>query len=549
MASLLKRSLLILGFVLVAAVAVQAVHTTARHDWDSASIESLVEQAIATDEARARGEVEAEVDMSNTVDASTMGFSMSLARRDAHYAGAAYCALSKPDLIKEWKCDACKNAPRITELTVFAATTARGFVGYDENRKQIMVAFSGTPGKSILTWLANLNAVPKPVPSLCSGCSAHSGFYNGYLSVRTPILEAVKALRGKYSSAKVELIGHSLGGAQSYIAMADFAAQGIPLAPIHHTYGSPRAGNPAFATHVTGLAGTTYRVVHNADLVPHVPPMFFKYIKLGGKRYSYRHPATEVFENKAGATTVCSAGDGEDKKCPRNKVPVSIKDHLMYLGVSFETHGCGYDGKALELLGEQLHLSKLWPGAPRGATGADMMEEITDKPAPPKSAFEKLKDKAGDLYNKGKDAVKTGVGKVKETGKKIVDGAKTVGQKVVNGTKSGLAKLREAGKVGLAKLTGKNKATPQMNNFVGPSNTSGKKPKTSKPKTPKTPKTPKAKTSSTKKPKTSSKTSKKPTHTSSKPKTDKPKKPKTNKSKKPKTGKKPETTDKPSENK
>jgi len=39
-----------------------------------------------------------------------------------------------------------------------------------------------------------------------------------------------------------------------------------------YNYGSPRVGNWAYSSKVDGLFAAIYRVVHNADIVPHVPP-------------------------------------------------------------------------------------------------------------------------------------------------------------------------------------------------------------------------------------------------------------------------------------
>lgn len=44
------------------------------------------------------------------------------------------------------------------------------------------------------------------------------------------------------------------------------------------TFGSPRVGNPAFSNWFDGamnLGTYSARVVHNKDIVPHLPPMSF----------------------------------------------------------------------------------------------------------------------------------------------------------------------------------------------------------------------------------------------------------------------------------
>ncbi len=48
-----------------------------------------------------------------------------------------------------------------------------------------------------------------------------------------------------------------------------------------------QVGNPAFYQYVDAALPTSYRVTHNADPVPHLPP----------KLFGFHHLATEVFYN------------------------------------------------------------------------------------------------------------------------------------------------------------------------------------------------------------------------------------------------------------
>jgi predicted lipase len=52
-----------------------------------------------------------------------------------------------------------------------------------------------------------------------------------------------------------------------------------------HTFGSPRVGNNAFSMFVQQRVKTIWRVVHNRDIVPHVPL----------QNQNYHHVATEIF--------------------------------------------------------------------------------------------------------------------------------------------------------------------------------------------------------------------------------------------------------------
>ena len=52
-----------------------------------------------------------------------------------------------------------------------------------------------------------------------------------------------------------------------------------------HTFGQPRVGNVNLAQFMSTKINTIFIVVHNRDIVPHVP---FEWLR-------YAHPATEVF--------------------------------------------------------------------------------------------------------------------------------------------------------------------------------------------------------------------------------------------------------------
>jgi len=87
--------------------------------------------------------------------------------------------------------------------------------------------------------------------------------------------------------------------------------------------GSLRGGN---AVEVEGFsAARVYRVVHYADIVPHVPPMSF----------GYRHTVEEIwYTENSSSYTACSVKEGEDPKCSDSlTLPVSVSDHLTYLNI------------------------------------------------------------------------------------------------------------------------------------------------------------------------------------------------------------------------
>jgi len=93
------------------------------------------------------------------------------------------------------------------------------------------------------------------------------------------------------------------------------------------TFGSPRVGDKKFAAYYNNkIGGSTFRIVHWKDLVPHVPT----------KSMGYHHVAREIWYNsKSTKWTVCNSS-GEDKHCSNKKKLPSVNDHLKYMG--YRTH-------------------------------------------------------------------------------------------------------------------------------------------------------------------------------------------------------------------
>ncbi len=76
-----------------------------------------------------------------------------------------------------------------------------------------------------------------------------------------------KMLENSAQAARIWVTGHSLGGALASLAAGRLQAGGMPVHQVH-TFGSPRTANVDYCQAYTPA---TYRFVHNADIVPHVP--------------------------------------------------------------------------------------------------------------------------------------------------------------------------------------------------------------------------------------------------------------------------------------
>lgn len=74
------------------------------------------------------------------------------------------------------------------------------------------------------------------------------------------------------------------------------------------------------AQFLTTRVDSIYRVVHDRDLIPHLPPEYLE----------YRHAAYEVFFDEAFDSYVVCNNSGEDKTCSDKYSSYSIADHSFY---------------------------------------------------------------------------------------------------------------------------------------------------------------------------------------------------------------------------
>ena len=77
---------------------------------------------------------------------------------------------------------------------------------------------------------------------------------------------------GSHPVSSILNTGHSLGAALSTITGLELALR-YPSIEVHvHNFGSPRLGNENLAQFIHSRLASVLRVVHNRDLVPHLPP-------------------------------------------------------------------------------------------------------------------------------------------------------------------------------------------------------------------------------------------------------------------------------------
>ncbi|KAM0255155.1 hypothetical protein ACHAQJ_006078 [Trichoderma viride] len=248
--------------------------------------------------------------------------------RLARLVDVSYC-LGTSGIHKPFECiSRCNEFPDLTLAGTWSTGIlfgdSCGFIAVDHGSKQqrfganrnvvanerpgaIVVAFRGT--YSITNTIVDLGTLPQkyvPYPSPdhggespekpsheCTNCTVHMGFLESWKSAREAVLPELKALRAKYPSHPIQLVGHSLGGAVACLAALELKVSlGWDDVTVT-TFGEPRAGNPQFARFVddvfdldgiVDLEKRAYRrVTHADDPVPLLPPSEFGFKSHGGE--------------------------------------------------------------------------------------------------------------------------------------------------------------------------------------------------------------------------------------------------------------------------
>ncbi|KAL4573001.1 hypothetical protein LXL04_019793 [Taraxacum kok-saghyz] len=183
----------------------------------------------------------------------------------------------------------------VLELIVDVENCLQAFVGVADDLNAIIIAFRGTQETSVQNWIEDLiwKQLDSEYPGITDG-KVHHGFFNAYNNtiVRSGILDGVSRAKKVYGDIKIMVTGHSMGG-----AMAAFC--GLDLSLIYGkenvsvmTFGQPRIGNAAFASYYSEIAPNTFRITHEHDLVPHLPP-YYQHLP----HKTYHHFLREVIFN------------------------------------------------------------------------------------------------------------------------------------------------------------------------------------------------------------------------------------------------------------
>ncbi|KAH7885279.1 Alpha/Beta hydrolase protein [Phlebopus sp. FC_14] len=258
------------------------------------------------------------------------------------FARAAYC---NPGIVQGWNCgEACQAVPGFeVSLTGGDGNGIQYYyVGYWPSQNSVIVAHEGTDPTQLLSDLTDVDIVMESLdqtlfPGVASNVQVHSGFANEHAKTASTILSEVKNLISQRGASSVTSVGHSLGGALAELDCM-FMALNLPpnIAIKGVTYGTPRVGNPAWASIFDATISEFQRVNNQKDVVPIVP----------GRFLGFSHVQGEVHLISPNNAVECPGDDdATDPDCTIMTVPNildgNILDHLgPYQGIYIGTIYC-----------------------------------------------------------------------------------------------------------------------------------------------------------------------------------------------------------------
>ncbi|CAJ0933546.1 unnamed protein product, partial [Mesorhabditis belari] len=217
--------------------------------------------------------------------------------------------------------------------------TCSGYSAFSSSKNAIILGWRGSVGTYEVD-LETIDILFGKQLTFPGGSKVADFFYNAFLKLwNAGIKDDYLTLRQQNPNAEVWVTGHSLGAAMSALCAGYLAqlglADGNKIKLI--TYGEPRNGDKDYATLINTKIPYSYRVVHDSDIVPHIPFNI----------ENYEHHGTEIwYQNKMNVNdkyTVCKGN--EDKSCSKSVTPDQWNwdAHGFYYGTNigqFENRGC-----------------------------------------------------------------------------------------------------------------------------------------------------------------------------------------------------------------
>jgi len=255
-------------------------------------------------------------------------FSFTTAQYLAELSAIAYC--SKP-AIDAWNCAVCDRSLLRDHLMVKSADgqLTDGFIT-DNGHDLIVVAFTGTA--TVKQWMVDLHIAQEPLLG-CNGCKVHTGFNSASQRISPDLMARLETALTRLPMATVVVTGHSLGAALAHLFAYHFRqsfANGVThnrVPPtVVYTFGSPRVGNAAFVEAYNRLVPHSYRLVHNEDPVPHLPPEWT----------GYTHAGVLVYCPTA---TQCEVSTELPETRGLLRFDEFLQYHVNYVGVNLHVYG------------------------------------------------------------------------------------------------------------------------------------------------------------------------------------------------------------------
>jgi triacylglycerol lipase len=141
---------------------------------------------------------------------------------------------------------------------------AFGFIA--ESRDEIVIAFRGTD--SFRDNESDQDLYQVPYPFVRNVGKTHRGFTCIYQSTRD---ELIRKLIKLSITKRLLIAGYSLGGPLAVLAALDIAVNTGFKNPIVYTYGSPRTGDPDFASRFNQVVKNSIRIFNVHDVIPTLP--------------------------------------------------------------------------------------------------------------------------------------------------------------------------------------------------------------------------------------------------------------------------------------